>query len=605
MCLILFNIIGNDIPQKGVTHLEPISILWPGTAATGPADFSLCGEDLQLVELAALIFPGRPGGKALTFAEGYLTTDAETISYRQDCLRDLLATPALTEALEQSAGLMSQMQLAVAGIRENPQGFTSSSVISGFKETLEKLERLFGSKSNMIEESDLDNYYAQLFRATIFSFRLSQAYVTLLITLRDALHQVRNPAGAVRALGAWVDALCEADAVEKSREILAQLQNSWTGVGGFSVDILVDRSLHVTGMELSSVSSAPYARAGVVTVRAGEPFDGIAALAEFPLGGATARFQECVMSELGSALRDELFALRGAVSNIPVSGVRALLELEEEFSFYTGAARFLEKLRAMGLPVAAPGHSEDCFIHARGAYPAALALVHGELPAKNDVLLPRGGTVNFVTGANSSGKTTWLIAAGQLQFLYQLGCLLPCEEAQMHPVTGLYTLFASGESLTGEDSRMSMEAQKLSQFRDKLTPDTMVLLNEPMTSTNAGEGIEICMDLLYELMEKQVSAMMVTHYNEIYTMLRTRLSGSDMQDLLKSYVMEIDLLDGITHYPYRLRLREPDRSSHAHEIVSQVGVTLEAMLGRFQAAGLSVYPDDPAWKSLHATETEV
>lgn len=237
-----------------------------------------------------------------------------------------------------------------------------------------------------------------------------------------------------------------------------------------------------------------------------------------------------------------------------------------------------------------------------GAYPVALVLLHEKTPAANDVYLPAGGTVNFITGANSSGKTTWLITAGQLQWLYQLGCHLPCKTAKMTPVDGLYTLFASGESLSGEDSRMGMEAIKLSSFRDKLTEKSLVLLNEPMTSTNAQEGVEICMDLLYELIERKVSAMMVTHYNEIYNILHTRLVRKHWESRLESYVMEIDRENGVTSYPFRLRKRLPDRSSHAEDIVRKVGVTLEDMLHSFQQAGLPVNPDAPAWKYLHCEE---
>lgn len=583
--------------------MEPIHILWPSGIPTGPVDFSVCVEDLQLGELAGLMFSGRTAAEATAFAQPLLTGDRETIAYRQGCIGDLLNNPNLTEVFLEVLSRIRQMRLAVAGIRENAEGFTTGGMMNGFKETLGKLEKLFGTKSNMIEESDLDNYYGQLFRATIFSYRLARAYVELLELLRDNLGK-NISSMALKKLHNWVQDLCARDNVLDSRKILNEIDTVWQGVGAFSVDILVDRSFNIMGMELSSIRPEAYARPGAVTARPGEAFDGMGGLTDFPMGGATARFQECVITELGSAMRTELLKLRNAVARIPVSGVKELLNMEDQFSFYTGTARFCEKLRQQGAAIACPEESTDCFMDAEGAYPAALLLVHGNMPAANDVFLPRGGTVNFVTGANSSGKTTWLIATGQLQWLYQLGCWLPCRRARMSPAKGLYTLFASGESLSGEDSRMGMEAIRLASFRDKLTEETMVLLNEPMTSTNAGEGIEICMDLLYELAEKGVSTMMVSHYNEIYSMLKKRLEPRDLSEKLHSYVMEIDIKEGVTTYPYRLRQRDPDRSSHAHEIVSKVGVTLENMLSVFSGAGLPVHPEDSAWSCLHEREEE-
>lgn len=588
-----------------MSPLEPISILWPGDKNIGAVDFTTCTEDLQLTELASLLFPGRTSAEALSFASRLTTCHPETLRYRQDCISDLLRTPAITSAFEQGLELLAEMRQAVTGIRENAEGFTSGGVMNGFKETLEKLERLFGSKSNMIEEEDLDNYYGQLFRATIFSYRLSKAYVALLTLFRETLTEDACRSDAMKQLRSWILTLCREEKVDESIKVLQEIAAVWQGAKGFSVDILVDRGFHVLGMELSSIKPQGYARPGVVTAMAGEDFDGISGLTDFPLGGATARFQELLVTELGSAMRNELFKLRSAVSNIPVSGVKALLSMDEEFSFYTGTARFCEKLLAHGAAVTCPTVSETCFMDVEGAYPVSLLLLHEARPAANDIRLPMGGTVNFITGANSSGKTTWLIAAGQLQWLYQLGCHLPCKRAAMGPTDGLFTLFASGESITGEDSRMGMEAIKLAGFRDKLTKHSMVLLNEPMTSTNAGEGIEICMDLLYELIETGVSAMMVSHYNEIYSMLRQRLTTEPLREKLCSFVMEIDQADGTIHYPYRLRQRSPDRSSHADEIVKKVGVTLQNMLEVFASAGLDVRPGNVAWSQLHSTGEEV
>lgn len=585
--------------------MESISILWPGEKQTLPVDFSGCVEDLQLGELACLLFPGRSSAEALQFASELTSGDPAVLEFRQAVIGDLLEKPELIEAFEKAQRLLEQMRSAVTGVRENPQGFTSGGVMNGFKETLEKLERLFGNKTNIIEESDLDNYYAQLFRATIFSYRLSRAYVELLELLQRELQGAGCRSQGLRQLKEWVDALCAADRMEESLKILEEIAAVWHGVGAFSVDILVDKSFNIMGMELTQIQPENYAKAGVVSARPGESYDGIGILTEFPMGGTTARFQECVITELGSALRSELLKLRSAVGRIPVSGVKLLLALEEELSFYTGTARFCRKLQEQGAEVTCPRLGQDCFQQVEGAYPVALRLVHKETPVANDILLPMGGTVNFITGANSSGKTTWLIAAGQLQWLYQLGCWLPCKKAVMRPVDGLYTLFASGESVSGEDSRMGMEAIKLAGFRDRMTDSSMILLNEPMTSTSAGEGIEICMDLLYELICRGISGMIVTHYNELYGMLRKRLLTENMEDRLRSFVMEIDQEAGVTRYPYRLRERVPDRSSHADEIVRKVGVTLRDMLQHFSTAGLDVRPEAAAWEKLHAPETEV
>ena len=81
--------------------------------------------------------------------------------------------------------------------------------------------------------------------------------------------------------------------------------------------------------------------------------------------------------------------------------------------------------------------------------------------------------------------------AGQLQFLFQLGFWLPCLSAQAAPSDGIYTLFSSGEDDTASESRMALEAIRLSSLEKLITAKSLVLFNEPMTSTGAAEGVSI------------------------------------------------------------------------------------------------------------------
>ena len=579
--------------------MEPLCMLWASGERRAPVTFSECCEDLELEELSALLFPGKQKGKAFSFAEILSTAEPESLNLRQEALGTLLAHPELANTLEEVRAQIGELRKCTAGIRENSEGLVGSSGMSGFKETLDKLERLFGTKSNIIEESDLDNYYGQLFRATIFTLHLARAYTAAMRLLRDALNEDICRSQAFARLHAWVEELNQTDRIEENAKRLEELTSGWNGVGGFAVDILVDQTMDIMGVELSDVRQEGYQRAGAATARGTEPWDGISGLSEFPAGGATARLQECLITELGASMKNSLTKLRNEVCRIPVTGVKTLLDLEEVLDFYLGAAGFCGKLRDRGLPLACPSIGGTHWIDAKGVYPASISLIRSQHPVSNDVLLSTGGAVNFITGANSAGKTTYLIAAGQLQWLFQLGCYLPCVEAEMRPAAQVFTLFASGESDTASDSRMGLEAEKLQMLRRQMDRESLVLLNEPMTSTNASEGMAICMDLLREMMAAGVSAMLVTHYNEMYGMLSQEPEAAAH---LNSYVMEVDQQADRITYPFRLRRRHPDRSSHAQEIVSKEGLTLPDMLETLTRAGLDVRMEDGAWNSLHPEE---
>ena len=143
----------------------------------------------------------------------------------------------------------------------------------------------------------------------------------------------------------------------------------------------------------------------------------------------------------------------------------------------------------------------------------------------------------IVLSFDSSGKTCCLIMAGQLLVLGQLGCLLPAEEGEFSPRDRLLTLFASGESETGEDSRMGMEIRRIRLLRERMTRRSIFFFNEPMTSTSALEGGRICVELLADLAARGIPAMLVTHFNHIWPSLREAFAAEGLEDRLRSLVM--------------------------------------------------------------------
>jgi DNA mismatch repair ATPase MutS len=188
--------------------------------------------------------------------------------------------------------------------------------------------------------------------------------------------------------------------------------------------------------------------------------------------------------------------------------------------------------------------------------------------------------------------------AGQLIFLGQLGCLLPAGEAAFSPRDRLLTLFAAGESETGEDSRMGLEVQRLGLLQAQMTKRSIFFFNEPMTSTSASEGGQICVDLLADLAGKGVPSLLVTHFNHIWPQLRSRFEEMGLAGSLQSLVMTSEEADGGIRYLYKLKEAPPPPSSHARAVVAAKGVTLEAMVAGLRARGLDMRADDPGWDKI-------
>ena len=576
-------------------------LLRPGGEARGSLDASLAAEDLELTRLSQLLFPGLGAAEALDFAAGLLTDDADTIRLRQEILQDLLDHPALLEALEKLRGILGELETCDRGVRDNLTGLKVSrldAAVDGLKKAVLKLEKNLSQQgADILEESAADNRYAQLLRFTHFRRRLTALYAEAVGLLRSSTRGAEFSSAPLRALGTWAESCYQKDRIAETEKTLRALEAEWKGVASFAVDVCLDARRNVVGLEMAEVREEPYARPGMLEAAgSGEARSGVTSLLQFPQTGTGTLFQEYLLSEVGYEVRNKLTKLRESLTKLPVNGISELLTLRDALRFYTGAAAFAEKLRSRGAPLCAPALTEEAAFRFREAMLPEQSCT-GALPVPNDLALGKGGSI-LMTGPNSSGKTCCLIMAGQFLFLGQLGCLLPAKEAAFSPRDRLLTLFAAGESETGEDSRMGLEVQRLGLLQERMTSRSIFFFNEPMTSTSASEGGQICVDLLADLAGKGVPSLLVTHFNHIWPQLKARFEEMGLADGLQSLVMTAEETEEGLRYLYKLKEAPPPPSSHARAVVAAKGVTLEAMVAGLSQRGLDMRMDAPGWEKI-------
>ena len=576
-------------------------LLWPGGTPRGGLDISLAAEDLELTRLCALLFPGFQGEEALQFASPYLTDDPETILLRQKTVSDLMRNPGLLDAFRRLRELLDELEVCDKGVQDNAMGLRVTrmdAAMDGVKKVVMKLEKNLSKQgADILEESASDNRYAQLLRLTHFRRRLTALYVEAVTLLRDSLKGISPESTALAELGRWAAQCYETDKVADTAAVLKKLDEEWKGVGAFSVDVCLDGRRMVVGLEMAEVRETPFAQPGMLEGAGSEnPHEGITSLLSFPQNGNAVLFQEYLLSEVGYEVRGKLTKLREALVRLPVTGGTELLTLRDALRFYTGAADFACRLRDRGSAVCAPRLLKSGTLEFTVARLPEQTCT-GSLPVPNDLYLESGGSI-LMTGPNSSGKTCCLIMAGQFLFLGQLGCLLPAEEAAFAPRDRLLTLFAAGESETGEDSRMGLEVQRLKLLRERMTEKSIFLLNEPMTSTSAEEGGQICVDLLADLAQKNVPSILVTHFNHIWPALEAKFDTIGRADRLHSLVMTVEEKPNGVEYLYRLKAAPPPPSSHARAVIAAKGVTLENMLRVLGEKGVDMRPDADAWTRL-------
>jgi|GEM_PF-5862476 len=177
----------------------------------------------------------------------------------------------------------------------------------------------------------------------------------------------------------------------------------------------------------------------------------------------------------------------------------------------------------------------------------------------------KNNTINLITGANHSGKTTCIKSIAQCLIFAQLGFPVPAEAFSFKPFHKFFTLFSAGE--VSEVSRFENEVKETHLIMSKVDSNSIIFFNEPYTSTNPNNAIELLDKIIMEICVKNTTIFVVTHLYEIYKILLKKLGIQ-----LNSYVARTSIDNNNINYDYIIEQRPPDMLSHMHAIAKDFGI---------------------------------
>lgn len=164
-----------------------------------------------------------------------------------------------------------------------------------------------------------------------------------------------------------------------------------------------------------------------------------------------------------------------------------------------------------------------------GFHPSLLKL-NNEL-VKNDTNLEESSMI-ILTGANMSGKSTYLKSNAIICLLAQIGAYVPCDSAKLSIFEKLFFRQGSTDDIINNNSSFMVEMNDLKFIVDNLNNSSLVLLDEPAKSTNSKEGGVIARAFCeYLLSYYSAKTIIATHNTEL-----TKLED-DYPDKAINYVM--------------------------------------------------------------------
>ncbi len=190
-----------------------------------------------------------------------------------------------------------------------------------------------------------------------------------------------------------------------------------------------------------------------------------------------------------------------------------------------------------------------------------LLLIAKDDVVANDIQLDETVRVLVISGPNTGGKTVTLKIVGLFALMARAGLHLPCApESDMAIFTDLYADIGDAQDLSRDLSSFSAHMTSMIRLlsesaadlasNEHSAPHALVLLDEPVTSTDPQEGAALAEALLCRLADMNMKVVATTHYGGLKELAQATLGFAnasvefDVERLAPTYRLFIGIPGG-------------------------------------------------------------
>ncbi len=525
------------------------SLIYPDAESRRRHDSGETVPDIDLFTLQELglleVFSLKSGSLA-----DFFTTDPEVIRYRMATFDDMLRCDALSS-------MMGKLVPVLNDIME-----------------LRRLEA---------DSGDTADYLSSITEIEL--------YVSCIGILHDGLSESKDAlqSPAFVALRELVLTLADSDYYKELNRKLNELTQRVREIRSVTVGVNLDAQLRPVSAGVLSVNAEPFKSGDVLDkiLRLNFKNDEYTCIADLvPFGKKQSDNQKTALSlafnsAINDVYRSSLHSWKKIVRTYVLENTEFLLNLMPEFEFLVRGTEMLLALQKKGCSLCVPEirpMSERAF-DAKELYNPCVALKIEEEIVPNDLVFDDKAAIYVLSGPNRGGKSVITCALGLAQVMLQLGMYLPAKSAVVSPVDGIYTHFPTGAEDTIDKGRLGEECARLSEILDCVTSESLVLLDESLSSTGSYEASYIAAEVLAGLAHIGCRCLFSTHLHELAAEIeeinrRSLASGGVAIDTL------VAGMEGGGKRSFKITRAKPDGKSYARDIAESYGLTYDRILQR-------------------------
>jgi hypothetical protein len=486
----------------------------------------------------------------------FFTTDPRVITYRQKTISDMINIPEIKETL---------------------------SKVHPILDDINELRRLDTESGN-----SGDSY--------LYSITEIELYVTCVNMLRDGFLGIRDKitSPAFTALADFVLELAESDYYKELNQRLSALASRVHEVKSVTIGVNLDRELRPCSAGVISVNSEEFKSGKALDkiLRFSFKNDAFTCIAELsPFGkGQSDNKREALIGAFHSAIEDvfksSVRGWRAITGEYVLDNTDFLLRMLPEIEFVSRASELIKKLAAhpgcsVSMPILRP--IEEKAFSAKGLYNPRVALAIDDEIVTNDFEFDDNARIYVLSGPNRGGKSVITVALGAAEAFCMLGLPVPAESAIISPVDGIFTHFPEGADDTIDKGRLGEECARLREIFDDATADSMILLDESLSSTGAYEASYIASEILTGFAVIGTRGIFSTHLHE----LAAKVDEINIKSAELGGIRLDTLVAGIEEgkRSFKIIRAKPDGKSYARDIADKYGLSFENLIKKNSGEG--------------------
>ena len=487
----------------------------------------------------------------------FFTSDPEVIRYRQKTIDDMIRNPELKETLAAINPILDDIQ------------------------ELRRLDRDRGSSS-------ADSY--------LYSITEVELYVSCIDTLSRGFSKVKDrlKSPAFTSLADFIERLSASEYYVDLNKKLNDLSSRVREVHSITIGVNLDRELRPCSAGIISVNSEEFKSGKMLDkiLRFSFKNDAFTCIADLsPFGkGQSDNKREALIGAFNSAIEDvfrsSVKGWRAIVGDYVLENTDFLLKLLPEIEFVSRASTLISELNEkQGCSVCTPtiAEAKERVFTAKGLYNPRVALAIDDEIVTNDLDFDEKAKIYVLTGPNRGGKSVITVATGAAQAFMQLGLPVPAKSATISPVDGIFTHFPEGADDTIDKGRLGEECARLKEIFDSVSSESLILLDESLSSTGAYEAAYIASEILTGFAVIGCRGIFSTHLHELAASIpeineRSRERGGISIDTLVAGIE-----DG--KRSFKIHRMKPDGKSYARDIAEKYGLTFDTLIGSLGKGG--------------------